>query len=376
MLLAPLLLFLVVHSQPATCDDVAGCRAAALEARAQKDYERFHDLAWLAYRKGKADDPELMLLLARAQSLSGRPGDAIVMLQRLVARGVATDVATSEDFEAVRAHPRWNAATPEATSPPPKPVVPEAPKTEASKPERPKPEPAKPEPPRAEAKSELPKPDPPKATTLSFTTLMAPTALAYDAVSRRYLIADRQGKRIAVVDAKTGQVSTLAGALARLGEINGIAIDPRQGDLWVVTSSGEGMSLTRLQLISGRELAASRITGIAAPITGVAYVRGVGVVAADEQGDLWRINPTGKADKLASLEYAPRAIAADAEGTLYVAAGGPRLARFSVTPTFRRLGVIDLRDLSAAGLPFVVVGDSVHVLVAAAGAYEVRVVKK
>ena len=117
MVLLVLVLYLgLIEAQP-TCDDVPSCRTAALEAKDRKDFEAFHDLAWLTYRKGKPDDPELMLLLARAQSLSGRPGDAIVMLERLAARGIATDAATSEDFESVRALPRWSgvASTREAT---------------------------------------------------------------------------------------------------------------------------------------------------------------------------------------------------------------------------------------------------------------------
>ena len=48
-----------------------------------------------------------MTMLARAQSLSGRPHDALVMLQRLAAMGVATDAATSDDFSRVRALPGW-----------------------------------------------------------------------------------------------------------------------------------------------------------------------------------------------------------------------------------------------------------------------------
>ena len=48
-----------------------------------------------------------MTMLARAQSLSGRPGDALVMLQRLASMGIATDAATNNDFERVRALPGW-----------------------------------------------------------------------------------------------------------------------------------------------------------------------------------------------------------------------------------------------------------------------------
>jgi hypothetical protein len=353
---AALLLLLLLSQSPPPCDDVASCRTAAVEAQTRKDYEAFHNLAWLAYRKGKQDDPELMLLLARAQSLSGRPGDAIVMLERLAARGIATDVETSEDFETVRSHPRWNKAPSGGEVPKaPAPVAPSAPLAPPS------------EAPRA--------PSAKKPSTLAFTTLLSPTALAYDAVSKRYLIADRQARRVAIVDENTGQVSTLAGAQARLGDIRGMAIDTRQGDLWVVSSSEEGTSLSRLQLISGRELSAARISGLRAPAAGVAFVRGTGLVVSDEEGDIWRVSASGSAEKLGSLEYAPKFIAADLEGTLYVTAGGQRLARYSVSP-FRRLGVIDLGAGGFAGLPFAVVADRIHLVVPVGGSYEIRTVRK
>lgn len=363
MLLAAVVLAILLQTPQPTCDDAASCRQAAVEAQARKDYEAFHDLAWLAYRKGKPDDPELMLLLARAQSLSGRPGDAIVMLERLAARGIATDVETSEDFELVRSHPRWNKA--------PGSEAPKTPSTEA---------PRAPNAPASEStkvpSSEATKaPSAKKPSTLPFTTLLSPTALAYDAVSKRYLIADRQARRIAIVDENTGQVSTLAGAQAKLGDIRGMAIDSRQGDLWVVSSSEEGTSLSRLQLISGRELAAARISGLRAPAAGVAFVRGTGLVVSDEAGDIWRVSASGSAEKLGSLEYAPKFITADLEGTLYVTAGGQRLARYSVSP-FRRLGVIDLGAGTLAGLPFAVIADRIHLVVPVGGSYEIRTVRK
>src|SRR4051794_4251265 len=121
------------QDRPAQCDTWQECRTQALQAAQQHDYERFHDLAWRAVQKGKRNDPELMQMLARAQSLSGRPGDALVMLQRLADLGVNTDAATSEDFTRVRALPGWTelaarigglpattaGATPGSTSVPP-----------------------------------------------------------------------------------------------------------------------------------------------------------------------------------------------------------------------------------------------------------------
>src|SRR5690242_18115933 len=80
--------FLLLQSPPASCADAATCKQAALEAAGRQDYEAFHDLAWRAAQKSRPNDAELMYLLARAQSLSGRPGDALVMLRRLTQMGI------------------------------------------------------------------------------------------------------------------------------------------------------------------------------------------------------------------------------------------------------------------------------------------------
>ena len=92
---------------PQDCPDWQSCRELAVAAAARSDYETFHDLAWRAVQKGPKNDPALMLLLARAQALSGRPGDALVMLQRLAEKGIAVDAATDPDFRRVRALPAW-----------------------------------------------------------------------------------------------------------------------------------------------------------------------------------------------------------------------------------------------------------------------------
>ena len=58
---------------------------------------------WLGARSHFAPgDPQLILLLARAQSLSGRPLDALVLLARLEVAGIPTDAARNKDFERVR----------------------------------------------------------------------------------------------------------------------------------------------------------------------------------------------------------------------------------------------------------------------------------
>src|ERR1043165_7487581 len=99
---------LALQPPAVSCADLAGCRADAEAAAARGDYETFHDLAWRTIQKGKPNDPALMFLLARAQSLSGRPDDAIVMLERLAEMGVHTDAATNPDFARVRQLARWS----------------------------------------------------------------------------------------------------------------------------------------------------------------------------------------------------------------------------------------------------------------------------
>ena len=98
--------FISLTFQPVECGDATSCRQAALDAQSRSDFELFHDLAWRAVQKGPRNDPELMTLLARAQSLSGRPGDALVMLRRLAQLGATVDVG-NDDFERVRALPAW-----------------------------------------------------------------------------------------------------------------------------------------------------------------------------------------------------------------------------------------------------------------------------
>ena len=58
-------------------------------------------------QKGRPNDPESMLLVARAQSLSGRPADALVMIRRLMAMGIELSIVNGDDFRRVRALPNW-----------------------------------------------------------------------------------------------------------------------------------------------------------------------------------------------------------------------------------------------------------------------------
>ena len=380
MLSAAVVFLLLSTQSPSTCADAQSCRASALEAQSRKDFEAFHDLAWLAYRKGSPNDPELMLLLARAQSLSGRPSDALVMLQRLNQRGVSTDAATSDDFARVRALPRWKELFEGGAEKPPAPSSPAASSAPPAAPPR-TPDtlaPSKPAAPKSEvAPAPAPVRTPDRASeatrsALTFTTILTPTAIAYDAVSRRYVIADRGAHRVAIVDENTGQVSTLAGAQAALGEIGGIAIDPAQGDLWVISSMDDAPKLHRLQLISGRVVSAVPLSGLKSSIVGLTYVRGSGLVAADSTGALWRIGVRGRADSLGALEYVPRTLASDAAGRLYVSPGGPRLARFSIDPRPGPREILSLPDDAVVDGGVVIVGDRLHFLSRRNDQYEIR----
>ena len=275
-LYAPLLV-LVLHIQdpsPARvdCKEWHECRQLALDAAERQDYETFHDLAWRAVQTGPRNDPALMYLLARAQSLSGRPGDALVMLQRLAQTGTKTDAATNDDFRRVRALPGWEefegnrpatsasaaAAPVTAAAPPPASA---ADSRAAAVPVAPKPSaPEKSSPPIAPNKS--------SAESLRFTIPMAPAGLAYDAVSRRFIVADREARRLAVVDEFSQHVANLASAQsAGFGRIAALEIDTRLGNLWVVSGSEPSSAapadrpdtpvrttLHKLQLVSGRVL--------------------------------------------------------------------------------------------------------------------------
>jgi hypothetical protein len=114
----------------AECREPQACRELALEARGHGAYEAFHDLAWRAVQTGRPNDPDLMYLLARAQALSGRRRDALIMLRRLAEAGIVTDAATDEDFRSVRELPEWryveslsNRARPAAAVPAPETAV-------------------------------------------------------------------------------------------------------------------------------------------------------------------------------------------------------------------------------------------------------------
>jgi hypothetical protein len=314
-------------SVPQDCADWQSCRDQATAARSREDYERFHDLAWRAVQKGPKNDPALMLMLARAQSLSGRPGDALVMLERLARMGVATDAATSPDLRRVRALAGWadleqrlagTAPAPEPTAATtglaePKPAARPAPPAEAP-----------PAPPAAAPAPASPAAILEPSEALRFSSPgITPDGLAYDGVSRRFLVADRTARKLTVVDEFSRHVATLAGAQAAFGDIEALEIDPRAGDLWVVSSepdaAGGATTLHKLQLVSGRVLATFTAPPVLAParFVDVAVANGGTILVLDANGRLLRLR--GSTFELAAVvPPGATSLAPTDNGTLYV----------------------------------------------------------
>jgi hypothetical protein len=259
-----------------SCDDAQTCRELALDARSRGAYEAFHDLAWRAVQTGHANDPELMYLLARAQALSGRRRDAVIMLRRLAEAGVVNDAADDPDFRRVRELPEWQVVVdivkrPRPTPPPlaiavtaPAPASPAIAGT-APKPARPATAVTAPAPPPSAAAVPTAVAAP-RALRLERTSVeevarfstrpFTPAGLAYDAVSKRFLFADLAGQRLFVVGEGSDHTMDLVRAeSAGFDDVTAFALDAKRGDLWVASTGADGGALHHLQLISGRPLA-------------------------------------------------------------------------------------------------------------------------
>ena len=151
-----------------------------------------------------------------------------------------------------------------------------------------------------------------------------------------------------------------------------MTIDPRQGDLWVVSTGDGGAQLHRIQLISGRVLKSVRLSGVKGEPVALAFVRDIGIVLADDTGRMFRVGPAGRGEPLGTLEYVPRALAADTRGRLYVTAGGPRVARFTVGQSLRRTDFVELAADAPPDAPFTVADGRLHFIAPADGSYEIR----
>lgn len=332
--------FLLLQSPPASCADAAGCKQAALDAAARQDYEAFHDLAWRAAQKARPNDAELMYLLARAQSLSGRPGDALVMLRRLTQMGIATDAKTSEDFRRVRALPAWSELEalmnetasgakplPATPAPPAASLAPTA-KTAAAPSSTavatPAPEPLRDRAPAADASAIGVGEDTLKLTTASIN----PVGLAYDSASRRFVLGDGRDNKLIVADEVFNHVNDLIGAAsAGFGRLSAVEIDTRRGDLWVTSSeSSGGASVHKLQLVSGRVLARLDVPASLQPmaISDFAVLDSGGLLLLDSEGG--RLVPVkgvaGPFERAIPLNVTAATSLAPADGQVYIAHAG------------------------------------------------------
>jgi hypothetical protein len=333
--------------QRPTCPGLDACRAAAVEAEARQDYEAFHDLAWRALQRGRPNDPDLMYLVARAQSLSGRPGDAIVMIRRLAQMGVATEAQTSEAFRRVRGLPAWPELEAALAAMSPKATVAEAdvPAAREAKPagsptpsSSPAATPTSPKaaPGRAPATAAHPEPSddsapeaigPGAEDALQLTrALPDPVGIAYDAVSRRFIVGDRALNKLVVVDAVFNRMTDMVAAKSAgfLG-LRGFEIDRPRGDLWVANTSPQGeASIHKLQLISGRVLYTAALPEDVgrADVQDLALTPAGTLLVLDREGPRMLRLPAGSRSVDAPIELSlegPTSIAPAGEDVAYLA---------------------------------------------------------
>ena len=349
--------------QPAAahCTAPAECRQLTLDALAGGDYERAHDLAWRVVQTSprRDHDPAALSLLARAQSLSGRGYDALIALQRLAGMGILVDDAdTSEDFRRVRDFPQWPAlldamtalraraapvaaVAPDSVSPA-APVAIDAPVALV-----------------ALVAPVAPSSIAPAATvrTLSLpSSITSPTAIAYDAVSARFVIASGGSDSLQVLSENSGNATNLVSdGWSGNATVSAVAIDHRRGDLWVAEHSDDRATLHRLQLISGRQLETIAPPADAGTVALAALAVAPDAVFALDTSGRRIFTATAKATTLRSFiqlrDINPTGLAFS-RGALYVAhAGGlvrVDLASRAVRPvtTPKGVDIANLRSLA------------------------------
>ena len=278
-----------------------------------------------------------MYLLARAQSLSGRPHDALVMLGRLAEQGFTSDAATSDDFRAVRQLRQWpeleaaittaaRPATPSAPTPP-APAV-SAPAVSAPAVSAP----AVAVPRRIE--------DALRATGVVF----GPAGLAYDRVSSRFVVADAGLRKLVIIDERSGRfVDLVTSASAGFYDITGLEIDPVRGDLWVVSAEpaapgadrAPASAVNKLQLVSGRPLEQITVPVDLQPcrLQDVAVTRDGGVLVLDAIGN--------RVLRLRSATHTFTAVAAlHVQGSTSLAAAGDRIVYVAHASGVARLDTV------------------------------------
>jgi len=323
------------------CTNATECRQMALAAAEQREYERFHDLSWRAVQLGPRNDPALMSMLARAQALSGRPHDALVMLDRLAGMGVAVDTATDE-FAITRELPGW----PEVSA-----RIEQARRTAAPAVATPAPAGgASPSPSSTAAPSSASSPATPSLPSQVAVRFpagaLAPRGFAYDAVSSRFLFGDRVGRKLVIVSERSNRATDFVRAdSAGFQDIASLEIDGKRGDLWVVSNAPDGGAgtLHKLQLVSGRPLKAFPVPAALGPVTLVdlaVTASGAVFVLDSASAQLLVLRPGAAAlERVARLETAePRSLSVDGDERVAYVAHSQGLSR------------VDLRARTAAPL--------------------------
>ncbi len=316
------------------CTDWKECRTQVETALADGSFERAHDLAWRTVQRGPRDDADLMFLLARAQCLSGRPEDALVMVRRLAERGVRTEALEHPDLERTRARPGWPeveilvrrandgappaaadvlggasagaaaAAGPAAANAAPS--VPGATTTAASSASTPATvAPAT----GARASTALVE----RTATLDEQLRFAVDAfalggVAYDGVSHRFVFGDRHGRKLRVVgEGLDAAVDLVRADSAGFYDVRALDIDTRRGDLWVASAETDGdAALHLVQLISGRPLRRLPLGAGARPVD-LAVVPGGDVFVLGSGGEVWRARPGAESASRAFAVETPAA---------------------------------------------------------------------
>jgi hypothetical protein len=326
------------------CRQWQQCRQLTIDALAAGDYERAHDLAWRTVQLGPRNDGDLMYLLARAQSLSGRADDALVMLGRLLDAGLKPAAATDDAFRAVRALPGWpqleaRMTSSDTSAAPDRNASAKSPGTSSAK--------------TGNSAAPLPPAEPSAASPAAGVITpaapsriedalrlpgagLAPSGLAYDGASARFVVADRAHEKLVIIDERSRHtVDLVRSSSAGFYDITGFEIDPRQGDLWVVSAerpqagadTARATALHKLQLVSGRPLFMVRVPDdlLPARLDDVAVShRGAVFVLDTIGGRLFRLQPSTRTlSVVATLAVNhPSSIAPADEHVVYVAHDG------------------------------------------------------
>jgi hypothetical protein len=220
------------------------------------------------------------------------------MLRRLADAGVATDADTNDDFRLTRELPGWpEVASLITAARGGAPVV----NTAAAAGKTGRPAAAA----RANVNATAAAPVPGSSTGAAATVAtLKPSrvddaarfsaggfvagGLAYDSVSRRFVVGDASGRKLMVVSERSDHATDMVRAdSAGFQDVIAVEIDEKRGDLWVASAATAGgqSALHRLQLVSGRPLRTYRPSGGDAQLVDLAVTASGSVLALDGTGN-------------------------------------------------------------------------------------------